>query len=198
MAPSISPASGRWQAPDQRQIGAVQIARGEGGGQRVVGKLGLGDDHDAGGVLVQPMHDARPALGADPGEAGRRNGPAMRSPGCRPGCPVPDARPGRPACPARSGRRPRTGSGTGWPAAAAWRGRAAEISDTWRRRAPARPARSAPDPSRCAWPCLDQRLDAGARQRADGVGQETIEPPPARFRCCRGGERNHGGRICGF
>ncbi len=56
------------QAPDKRQVGAVQVARGESGGQRVVGQLRLGDHHDAGGVLVQPVHDARAALAADAGE----------------------------------------------------------------------------------------------------------------------------------
>ena len=68
MAPSISPVERIGQAPDQREIGAVQVARGEGGGQRRVRELGLGDHHDAGGVLVQPMHDAGPALAADAGE----------------------------------------------------------------------------------------------------------------------------------
>ena len=32
-------------------------------------RLGLGDDHDAGGVLVQPVHDAGAAFAADAGEA---------------------------------------------------------------------------------------------------------------------------------
>ena len=55
-------------APDQGEIGAVHVTGGEGGGQRGVGELGLGHDHDAGGVLVQPMDDPGPALAADPGE----------------------------------------------------------------------------------------------------------------------------------
>ena len=60
IAPSISPVERGRQAPAQGVIGAVEVAGGEGGGQLVVGELRLGDHHDAGGVLVQPVHDARP------------------------------------------------------------------------------------------------------------------------------------------
>ena len=42
---------------------------------------------------------------------------------------------------------------------------------------------------------LDQRLDAGARQRADGVGQEAVEPLPARRRVGDSGERRCAGRA---
>ena len=43
---------------------------------------------------------------------------------------------------------------------------------------------------------LDQLLDARARQRADGVGEETIDPLAARVRRCHGGEAVwHGGEY---
>jgi hypothetical protein len=58
------------QTPDQRLVAAIEVAVGEGRGQGVGGKLGFGYDHDAGSVLVQTMHDARAALGADAGEPG--------------------------------------------------------------------------------------------------------------------------------
>ncbi len=42
---------------------------GELRGQRGVGAIGLGDDHQAGRVLVEAVDDARPAHAADTGEA---------------------------------------------------------------------------------------------------------------------------------
>ena len=52
--------------PGERQVGPVQIPRGKGCRQSRQRQLGLGHDHHAGRVLVQPMHDPRPTLAADP------------------------------------------------------------------------------------------------------------------------------------
>ena len=72
-----SPLQRGWAAPAQR---AGRPGPGRGRRRRSVsacaGKLGLGDDHHPGGVLVQPVDDARPRLRADAGEARRRNAPA--------------------------------------------------------------------------------------------------------------------------
>ena len=60
-------------APDKGEIAALQrpfaAMIGELRGQRAVGAVGFGRDHDAGRVLVEPMHDAGPALAADAGQA---------------------------------------------------------------------------------------------------------------------------------
>ncbi len=42
---------------------------GELRGQRAMGAVGFGGDHDTGRVLVEPMHDAGPTLAADAGQA---------------------------------------------------------------------------------------------------------------------------------
>ena len=42
---------------------------GELRGEALVGAVVLGDDEQAGGVLVEPVHDAGPPDAADPGEA---------------------------------------------------------------------------------------------------------------------------------
>ncbi len=60
-------------APDEGEIAALQRAGaaviGELRGQPPVRAVGLGDDHQAGGVLVEPVHDARPLHAADAGQA---------------------------------------------------------------------------------------------------------------------------------
>ena len=53
------------QAPGERQVGAVEITRGEGFGQGAVGPVRLRHDHDARGVLVEPMDNARPLFATD-------------------------------------------------------------------------------------------------------------------------------------
>ena len=60
-------------APDDRLVGAFQrrgaAVVGELLGQMAMGDIVLSDDHDAGGVLVQPVDDAGSAYAADAGEA---------------------------------------------------------------------------------------------------------------------------------
>ena len=55
----------RRRAPDQRLVGAFEVAGaaviGEGVRQRAMRRVGLGDDHDAAGVLVEAVDDARAA-----------------------------------------------------------------------------------------------------------------------------------------
>ena len=60
------------RAPNQSEIAAFERAFGlvgELGGERAVGGVGLGHHHQAAGVLVEPVHDARPLDAADAGEA---------------------------------------------------------------------------------------------------------------------------------
>ena len=75
---SISPGRRLGQAPGQGEVFAVEVALGEGGGQGAVGALGLGHDHDAGGVLVEPVDDAGPASRRRCRAGPRRHGPAGR------------------------------------------------------------------------------------------------------------------------
>ena len=56
-------------APDDREIGALDPACREIGGERGVRTLGLGDDHEAARILVEPVHDPRPPHAAYPREA---------------------------------------------------------------------------------------------------------------------------------
>ncbi len=60
--------------PDQRDIGTGEIAGtaviGEGLGKHPVGMIGLGDNHDPTGVLVQAVNDAWPPHATDAGKAG--------------------------------------------------------------------------------------------------------------------------------
>ncbi len=46
-------------------VAALDVVGGEQGREARVGLVALGRDHDAGGVLVQPVHDARPRHPAD-------------------------------------------------------------------------------------------------------------------------------------
>ena len=75
-------------APDEGQIAASQgtgaAVVGELGCQRPVGAVGLGDHHEAGGVLVEAMHDARADHSADPGKAGAAMGDEGVYQGARP------------------------------------------------------------------------------------------------------------------
>ena len=61
------------RAPDEGQIGALQRSGaamvGELRRQRLMGPVGLGDDHQPGRILVQPVHDAGALDTADPGKA---------------------------------------------------------------------------------------------------------------------------------
>ena len=61
------------RAPHQRLIGALELAGaamvGKGVGQRAMRGVGLGDHHDAAGVLVEAVDDARPPDAADAGQA---------------------------------------------------------------------------------------------------------------------------------
>ena len=51
-------------APGQRRVGTPDPARGDRRAQPAVGQVGLGDDHEPGGVAVEPVHDTRAAFGA--------------------------------------------------------------------------------------------------------------------------------------
>src|SRR5262245_33429155 len=58
--------------PDQSEVAALQralILVGELSCENMVGPVGLGDDHQAGGVLVEPVDDARAPDPADTREA---------------------------------------------------------------------------------------------------------------------------------
>jgi hypothetical protein len=55
--------------PHERRIGPVDPAQGKVARQRLVGGLGLGDDHQPAGVLVEAVHDAWPPNPADSAEA---------------------------------------------------------------------------------------------------------------------------------
>src|ERR1035437_8333801 len=60
------------RAPDQGEIAALDAAVGlvgELGAERAMGGVGLSNDHEAGGVLVEPVHDAGPLHAADAGQA---------------------------------------------------------------------------------------------------------------------------------
>ena len=50
-------------SPGQRRVGPLHPPRRDGGPELPVGLVGLGHDHEARGVPVQPMHDARPPFG---------------------------------------------------------------------------------------------------------------------------------------
>src|ERR1700730_5044683 len=55
--------------PHERRIGPVDPPLGKVARQSLVGGLGLGDNHQPAGVLVETVHDARPPDPADSGEA---------------------------------------------------------------------------------------------------------------------------------
>ena len=63
----------RGNAPDQRDVGALQVAGGavvgKGFRQSAMRGIRLGNDHDAAGLLVEPVDDARPLYPADAGQA---------------------------------------------------------------------------------------------------------------------------------
>ena len=65
-------------APDEGHVAALHRAGaaviGELRGQRLMRLVVLGDHHQPGGVLVEPVHDARPADAADAGKAGAAMG----------------------------------------------------------------------------------------------------------------------------
>src|SRR6185437_9017363 len=58
-----------WRAPYEGEIAALKLARpamvGELRCERVMGLIGLGDDHEPARVLVETMHDAGPRHAAD-------------------------------------------------------------------------------------------------------------------------------------
>ena len=63
--------AGEWgrQTPNECGVGPVDPAQGKVARQRVMGDLGLGDDHQTARVLVETMDDTGPADPADPGKA---------------------------------------------------------------------------------------------------------------------------------
>ncbi len=75
-------------APGQGVIGALQPAVAAMGGklgtQRAVGRVGLGDDQQAGCVLVEPMDDAGPPDAGDAGQAFTAMGKDAVDQGARP------------------------------------------------------------------------------------------------------------------
>ena len=77
-AASIDAARPLRRAPDDRQVAALEPAVGAVGGELLgeplVRAIGLGHHQQAGGVLVEAMHDARPLDAADAGEAGAAMG----------------------------------------------------------------------------------------------------------------------------
>ena len=77
-------------APHQRQVLAGSTgARRQLAHQRVVGGVGAGHDEQAGGAVVEAVHDARAARGrADAGRA-PGSGPGARSPACPSRLPAP-------------------------------------------------------------------------------------------------------------
>ena len=176
------------QAPGQGEIGTIQVARGESrrqGGQRL---LGFGDHHHAGGVLVQPVHDAGPAFAADAGQGVAAMGQQRVDEGA-----VQVARRRMHDQPSRLvehdqvavliqyGKVDRLRLGLcrhrrGWiePVDGAGPHRVGRL---------AHHMVAAPYP-----PLVDQRLDAGARHRADGVREEPVHPQPRRFRPGKNGD----------
>ena len=68
--------------PGERPIAAPHRAGaavvGELFGQRFMGTVVLGRHHQPGGVLVEPVHDARPFYSADAGKTASRNGRSAR------------------------------------------------------------------------------------------------------------------------
>src|SRR6185503_12001490 len=61
-------------SPDESEIAAIERVAatavvGELPGERTVGAVVLRHDHEAGGVLVEPMHDAGAPLATDSGQA---------------------------------------------------------------------------------------------------------------------------------
>ena len=70
--------AGLRRAAGQGDVGALDVVGGEQGREALVGGVGLGGDHHAGGMLVQPVHDARPRYSADAGQGGRRSDAAGR------------------------------------------------------------------------------------------------------------------------
>ena len=58
------------QSPDQRDVLFLDFAIVKLPRQLLMGGVVLGDDHDAGRALVEPVHDARPQLAADAAQIG--------------------------------------------------------------------------------------------------------------------------------
>ena len=52
----------RWRSPNDGSIGSLNVARLELCGKCGVCRIVLGNDNKAAGILVQPVHDAWPAL----------------------------------------------------------------------------------------------------------------------------------------
>ena len=61
-----------------RSSGPSRLGRRTAPDSAPVRLVGLGDDQQAGRVLVEPVHDARPLHAADAGEARRRNARSAR------------------------------------------------------------------------------------------------------------------------
>ena len=97
-------AARRRAALHEREVLAPQLASAQQLLQRAVDRLGLGDDEQPRGVLVEPVDDpgARRIL-----SAARRGGPRAPRTASRRGARAPGARRRRPACRSRAGARPR-------------------------------------------------------------------------------------------
>ena len=163
-------------APAEGDVAAFQVAGGEGEGERVIGELGLGDDHDAGGVLVQPVHDAGALLGADAAEARAAMGEQRVYQGVVgiAGGGMHDQAGGLVEH-NQVGVFVENGEGNGLGLRRSRRGRGQiEQVDPARAHGFGR-LRDRPLITAQAG-ILDQSLDAGARQRAQGFGDEAVDP----------------------
>ena len=98
-------------APDDRQVGALQrpgaAVIGELRRERLMGEVVLGHHEQARGVLVEPVHDARPLHAADAREALPAMGDQRIDQRAGIVAGGRDGRRARPACRSRSGPRPR-------------------------------------------------------------------------------------------
>src|SRR5262249_17200550 len=75
---SVGPGGTPRRSPNEGEIPAARrlagAVVGELAAERAGGALGFGHHHEAAGILIEPMHDARALDAADPGEAGAAMG----------------------------------------------------------------------------------------------------------------------------
>ena len=64
----VNPAPGLHDAPDQRDVFLLDLAIVKLARQLLMRGVVLGDDHQARGAAIEPVHDARPFLAADAAE----------------------------------------------------------------------------------------------------------------------------------
>ena len=147
----------------------LDVVGGEQGREALVGGVGLGRDHDAGGVLVQPVDDARPRHAADAGEAGAAVVDQGVDQGARQACPAPGGPTCRRACRSRSDGRPRRARTRARSSRLRLGGRRRRARPAGRRRAgPCAEASVTTSPSRLTAPSRHQRLDAGRGRSGSG------------------------------